>query len=247
MPDTVLEDIEVNPDDVFENQNNILKKIANLKENILEKHQGEIRKDFENAKINGASYEKIETEKNAIIKYEFEIEQEKNAYFHIPYSTNLENAHIYINEEKISDKYISNTNRMLLLGKHEKGEKIRIIIEQEKNDFFINGELVYYENDEILDKYYEILSKEQVDLRQISGRKYEGTIKVQSDNKYVLFTIPYDEGWKVKVDGKRQDAIKMQDIFIGINIEDRGEHKIELEFTPKGLISRINIKFYAEL
>lgn len=230
-----LENIEILKEDIFENQNNILKKLSNLNENVLEKHNGDINKSLENIKINGYYYEKIEEDKKAFVKYKFKIERAENAYFHIPYATKLEEAKVFINGEEILSQYSCNGNRMFVLGKHNIGDEVTIVIEQDEKEFAIQDEILYYENEEVLKKHYDILSKEQVNLKEISRRKYEGEINITSDNKYVLFTIPYDEGFEVKLDGKKVKPIKIQNMFMGVEVEEKGEHKIELEFTPKGL------------
>lgn len=49
-----------------------------------------------------------------------------------------------------------------------------------------------------------------------------------------MFTIPYEEGWKVIVDGKEIEVEKVLDALIAIKV-DSGEHEILLKYTPKGL------------
>jgi uncharacterized membrane protein YfhO len=49
-----------------------------------------------------------------------------------------------------------------------------------------------------------------------------------------LFTsIPYDEGWSVKVDGKECGYYKILEGFIGVDME-AGQHTVEFVYTPKG-------------
>ena len=51
-----------------------------------------------------------------------------------------------------------------------------------------------------------------------------------------MFTsIPYDEGWKILVDGKEQKPEKILDSFVGIWLS-AGSHTVAMEYTPKGLI-----------
>ena len=51
-----------------------------------------------------------------------------------------------------------------------------------------------------------------------------------------MFTsIPYDEGWSVKVDGEKIQPEKIADAFIGISLQ-KGEHKIEMSYCPKGFL-----------
>ena len=92
---------------------------------------------------------------------------------------------------------------------------------------------IYYEKNEVFEKYYEKLSKNQVELEEISSSEYRGKVKTEGENTYILFTIPYDKGWKITLDGKDTDTIVMQDAFMGILIESPGKHEIEMKFVPQ--------------
>ncbi len=68
--------------------------------------------------------------------------------------------------------------------------------------------------------------------RQISNQKdtiVAGSLKTESDG-YFLFTIPYDKGFQVYLDGEKQEYELVNQAFIGFPI-NRGNHKIELKFT----------------
>jgi uncharacterized membrane protein YfhO len=47
----------------------------------------------------------------------------------------------------------------------------------------------------------------------------------------VFFAIPYDKGWKVKVNGKPVEPVNINIAFMGIPLE-KGFHNIELKFIP---------------
>lgn len=94
---------------------------------------------------------------------------------------------------------------------------------------------MYYENENVLKKHFQVLSKNQVDLNKINNQKYEGVINLDSDEQYVMFTIPYEKGWKVTVDGKEAKVEKVLDALMAIKL-DSGEHKICLEYKPTGII-----------
>ena len=74
---------------------------------------------------------------------------------------------------------------------------------------------LYYENEEVLKKHYQVLSKNQVELTKINNQKYEGTINLDNDEQYIMFTIPYENGWKVTVDGKEVEVEKNIRCFDG--------------------------------
>lgn len=57
---------------------------------------------------------------------------------------------------------------------------------------------------------------------------------------YLLTSIPYDEGWRVKIDGQSVQPIKAWDALLAFPI-NRGNHQVELTFIPKGLILGVGI------
>ena len=48
----------------------------------------------------------------------------------------------------------------------------------------------------------------------------------------LFFSIPFDKGWKAKVDGKETELIIANIGFTGLLL-DKGVHQIELSFTPR--------------
>lgn len=55
-----------------------------------------------------------------------------------------------------------------------------------------------------------------------------------SEQSFATFTIPYHSGWSVTVDGKKQEAKKALDLFMGVSLTE-GEHEIVWSYTPPGL------------
>ena len=123
------------------------------------------------------------------------------------------------------------------MGNKKYGTKIKIEIElNEEKNYIINDMNFYYEDSKVIEKCYELLSKNQVDLKEISSSEYEGKVKTEKEETYILFTIPYDKGWKITVDGKETQTIKMQEALMGVLIEDSGEHEITMKFIPNRIL-----------
>ena len=55
-----------------------------------------------------------------------------------------------------------------------------------------------------------------------------------------VISIPYDEGWTVKVDGKKVDYYKVAGAFIGVDI-GAGSHTVEFSYMPQGMLLGIAI------
>ena len=50
----------------------------------------------------------------------------------------------------------------------------------------------------------------------------------------MFFSIPYDKGWSVEVDGNKVETLKVNSAFLGVPLKS-GEHTMTLKFCPPGL------------
>ena len=49
-----------------------------------------------------------------------------------------------------------------------------------------------------------------------------------------MLSLPYDEGWSLKIDGEEDDYYMIGDALTGIDLTE-GTHTIEMTYTPEGL------------
>ena len=63
-----------------------------------------------------------------------------------------------------------------------------------------------------------------------------GSILTNTADQTILTTIPYDEGWTVKVDGKAIEYYKTLDSLITFDIEEIGSHEIEFIYRSKAFV-----------
>lgn len=89
------------------------------------------------------------------------------------------------------------------------------------------------------DDDFESLSlKKQSDKRDLfeqttySQNRIDGTITITSP-AYLYFSIPYDKGWNLSVNGVKTNFDKVQGGFIGLPLET-GHYNITLTYTPPG-------------
>ena len=160
-----------------------------------------------------------------------------NAYsLYIPFNedvgTNYPDAKIYINGKYYKDYLTKYEWSTIYLGNYRIGENVNISLEF-SNPIIMDNIYLYYENIDILEKHYNLLKEKQVNINKVSSSYLIGDINLEESSK-ILFTIPYDEGWNIVVDGKNVQYEKVMDSLISINL-DKGSHKIELMYNPKGL------------
>jgi uncharacterized membrane protein YfhO len=86
-------------------------------------------------------------------------------------------------------------------------------------------------------------------IRSFSNSLIKGSICNQSKS-ILYFSIPYDDGWEIKVNGVKSKYYKVNIGFIGLPLE-KGFNKIELSYTPpmlrEGFIISISTMFFITL
>lgn len=77
------------------------------------------------------------------------------------------------------------------------------------------------------------IAAKAVDFK-VSGRHANAHIEIPEE-QVLLTTIPFDEGWTVKINNKKVSTRAFEDGFLSFNVPS-GTHDITLSFTPPGLI-----------
>ena len=86
---------------------------------------------------------------------------------------------------------------------------------------------------DVYEKYMLSLEEGLLNLKNDSSHLLEGTITVE-DKQTLFLSIPYEEGFTIKANGKKLDTFILFDTFVGVNLE-KGSHSITIDYTPHGL------------
>lgn len=100
-----------------------------------------------------------------------------------------------------------------------------------------NVRLLAYELD--MDAYeaaVDELAQHQLAVTSFQDGRLTGTYDADADGT-LLTTVPYDEGWTVRVDGERVDyTATVDDALIAVPVH-AGHNEVELTYMPRGLIA----------
>ncbi len=91
--------------------------------------------------------------------------------------------------------------------------------------------VAYLDNDALVKMSQIILSRPST-IEKITDTHLTGTFTAKAGLE-LMFTIPYDEGWTLTIDGKKTELKKVLDVFMGADVEP-GEHTYEMKFMPSG-------------
>lgn len=121
------------------------------------------------------------------------------------------------------------------IGQLEAGDYISV--EYEYNN--INGSevapfSVYTFHHQVFENVYNTLTRNLLAVDTWKDGYVKGTVTIP-EGKTLFTSIPYDEGWTVKVDGEAVPYYKIVGAFIGVDMTP-GEHTVEFTYMPKGLL-----------
>ena len=99
-----------------------------------------------------------------------------------------------------------------------------------------DDKIILYElNEEKLKSAYAFLKKNQIHYTHYEDNHLEGKIEVEQ-NQIIFTSIPYDKDWKILVDGKETEPIRLLNSLLGIEVSE-GTHTISLKYQSNYLPS----------
>lgn len=144
------------------------------------------------------------------------------------------NVRLNVNNHIKFEEFTSKGYNVQFIGNYLKDKEFKIVMTIMNNSTTI-GEVQIYSCDMIKFKeVYDNLSFNQIENTEYNDGYIKGTINVESDKKLMFTSIPYDEGWKLKVDGEKKNYIKVLNGFIAVEL-DEGQHEIEFKYILPGL------------
>ena len=119
------------------------------------------------------------------------------------------------------------------IGNYNDGEEIKVTIKLAGDTTTIKEVQVYSCNMDNFEGVYENLSSNTIENTEYKDGYVKGDVTVTADKTLLYTSIPYDEGWTLKVDGKDCEYIKILNGFIGVELEE-GQHNIEFKYKLPG-------------
>ncbi len=115
---------------------------------------------------------------------------------------------------------------------HEKNDKIEVSklkkITLQDSNFIVPARKFSFEKYE---KFVTNLRKDTFQITKFTQSEIHGKIKMTSE-KMLFFTIPFDKGWKIKVNGKEKELSRVNLGFTGI-VLPKGNYETELYYVPE--------------
>ena len=135
--------------------------------------------------------------------------------------------------------YGNETSRIVTVGTNfTEGDSMRISLTVAQNEIYVITDvpMLYYLDMDAFKYAIGKLSGTQYEIEEYTESHFIGTIKTEKDSKTILTTIPYDRGWNIYLDGERIEYSKALNALITFDIEESGEHTLEMRYMPKAFV-----------
>ena len=178
----------------------------------------------------GTVYEKTDPGADACIRYEVTVTQELPLYVYFS-APDYQSAQLYINQENTGAYFHMNRWNLVNTGTHASGETIVAELHLQEDTLTVTNGFFCYEDPAVLSGMASSIQEDAPQLLQ-SGSRLTGSF-CASKNQLLLFTIPYNNGWQLRIDGEVVPCMKVLDTFLAAEVP-AGTHTFSLRYIPTG-------------
>ena len=215
----------------------------------------------EKEKVNNRYYVIEDEDNEGAFTFDFEAKQDGDIYMYLPgclFTDSMETCKLYVNDVRISggdsDYFTNETWTTVNIGRFENGTKITVRLEFSGGKVYLSAEspyYFYYIDYAKMNAAFDELSYASMYIEDYGNDFVKGTIDLPVGQELIFTTIPYDEGWKVYIDGEEAETVMALDSLLAIP-STAGYHEIEFVYRPDcvvygGLISLIGLVAFALL
>lgn len=235
-----IEQVDMETDNTFEIQNQIAKTFDSGISDLYEKTEPDSTelsnlREEKNGEI--TEYRKINGEEEAYIEYTFKVKEKKGLYFYFN-APDLQSAELFVNDFS-RETYFTNTNwNVVYAGKYEPGENVTVRLDCLGDSLQITDALFYYENMEALRSWHQSADAGNVEIVKNTSSHLTGTAVIPEGKENLVFSIPYEKGWRIKIDGELMEQREVLGALMAVKLAP-GTHIIDMRYIPEGFFPTI--------
>ena len=234
--------------DAVKNQNKILNSLEGIKkgqENYVDyfkplafgaiETENLVAEDV-NKEKGTAIYKREDSSKEAIVRYRITPQMDLTYYFFAPDSLNFVDEYSVLLNGQWFTHSKKNMQRQLWQIADKAAGKESVLEFRFRSDKVDISHVGLYRLD--VDQIQKVLEKRKaqgLQVEKFSNTHIVGSVDITDDSQFMLTSIPYSAGWKVKVDGKDVPTSKTWNSLLSFPITS-GQHKVEFVFSQKGTL-----------
>ena len=186
----------------------------------------------------------VKDDEEAYIVYNIKVTEELPLlmYFAAP---SRQSGEVFVNGESYDWYFTENHWNVLYAGTFEKGETVEIKMQILKEDLRITEACFYYEDAGALAAWARAAGRADTDIGDVEEIS-SSHLKAEAgagEGQILVLSVPYDEAWKVKCDGKRVETMPVMGMLMGIRAP-AGRHDIDMRYVPNGTLPGLIVSLY---
>ncbi len=183
------------------------------------------------------------------LTYTFTTPTEGEYFFYLP-SDYPREVTLKVNGKSNGTFYASETKRIVSLGYFDADETVNIGMTLKADVLYVTPDVaaIYYMDvDSAMDALTELAGEQYNVSDDWKEDDFIGTYTTKDNVTTVLTTLPYDEGWKIYVDGQQIEYTKALDALIAFEIDGKGEHTVRFKYAPKTFTLGLTVSILSTL
>ena len=184
-------------------------------------------------------YNKVDKNKEASLVYDFTTYIGASYYLTVSNTLNSDNSELFLDGKKIKNtrKSFNEFSQVYNVAAADDGNLQHTLEVKLKNKdgFDINNISLFRFNEEAWDQVLNYQMLHGLKVESMGSTYISGTVAVDQDSPYLLLTVPYDDGWRLWVDGQAKNYEKALDSLIMVKLP-QGQHRIEMSYQVPYLL-----------
>lgn len=233
--DEDIRDWAVEEGDPFQTQNDFAYLAGGAQEDIFEMLPAP-EPEIEKGTITSSGddlwrYEADTADTSVRFDLDFETTQDVYLYFEASHCDELK-----VTKDGQEQKYSDERGHIVHLG--ECGKDTEVILRFPLKESDKSGSIVLQLaafNEEVFEDVMDSLSQSTLEITSMNGPSHlSGTILAQDDG-ILLLSLPYDEGWTIRIDGQPAETFITGNALTGMYL-DSGFHTFHMDYRPQGFL-----------
>ena len=183
-----------------------------------------------------AVYKREDSSMEAIIRYHITPQTDLTYYFFAPDSLNSETDYsILLNGQWFTHSKKNMQRQLWQIADNSAGEETVLEFRFRSDKVDLSHVGLYRLDVDQIQKVLEKRKTQGLQVEKFSNTHIIGSVDITDDSQFMMTSIPYSAGWKVKVDGKDVPTSKAWNSLLSFPITS-GQHKVEFVFSQKGTL-----------
>ena len=183
-----------------------------------------------------AVYKREDSSMEAIVRYHITPQTDLTYYFFAPDSLNSEiDYSILLNGQWFSHSKKNMQRQLWQIADNSAGEETVLEFRFRSDKVDLSHVGLYRLDVDQIQKVLEKRKAQGLQVEKFSNTHIVGSVDITDDSQFMMTSIPYSAGWKVKVDGKDVPTSKTWNSLLSFPITS-GQHKVEFVFSQKGTL-----------